>query len=156
VSSLALAGAISGAIGALTGVTSLGWQIRTSRREGHDVVVTCTNSFPIFNNPDGSQRMGDHMVTVAANNRGRSPVDVTGWGLQGPNKMTIYTANPVLWSTRLPHRLQPGSGAEFHVGADELRRTCREQGWPYKDVKGYVSLGDGTRRTSRKGVPLAD
>jgi hypothetical protein len=136
--------------GVVLGVLSLGWQAWTWARSGPVVKVEASSSFPIY---DG--HMGEHHVSVKAINRGRAPATITGWGIGFPDGGGLFVPTQLSWSTRLPHRLEPHSSAEFHVEAEEVRRTAHQKGVPYDKLKPWVRLADGTTVES-KGVPLAD
>ena len=99
---------------------------------------------------------GDWFVAVSAVNTGDRAVTITGWGVKLPGGRRMVVMQPPNWSTPVPHRLEPDAeAARFLVHADELFRLQREQGIPFKDMKGYVTLADGTEVKADLGVPLA-
>jgi hypothetical protein len=62
--------------------------------------------------------------------------------------------SPLPWSTRLPHRLESETSADFHVEADEVRRACVEQGVRVGQLRPYITLATG-KRVFGDGVPVA-
>lgn len=137
-------------VGALTGPAALGWQVYSWRRSGSRVVVTCRNTLPML--PSGPDTW---FVAVQARNDGRLATTVESWGFRMHGTgMDIGNLRPQSWSDRTPHRLEPGASASFHLEADEIRRIAREHGVPLSRVKGWVRLGDGKLRESRRPVPI--
>lgn len=128
---------------------------RSTRRPKARIKVQVTNMIPTYNMPDGSQRAGDWFVAVSAVNTGDRAVTITGWGVKLPGDRRMVVMEPPNWSTPVPHRLEPDAEAtRFLVPADELLRLEREQGIPFKQMKGYVTLADGTEVKAGRGVPL--
>ena len=158
VETLAIIGAVTGVVGALTGVASLGWQVVTQRRSGRLVDVTCAYHVPVYG-PPGAQQLGDdHQVAVKVTNAGGSPVTVTNYGVSMDGKTSgenLFVTAPVPWSARLPCLVEPGGKpAELLVPVDELRRVHQEKGIPFDRMRPWVDLGDGRRVFSKRTVPL--
>jgi hypothetical protein len=149
VEALAIIGAITGVVGALTGVASLGWQVITQRRSGRLVNVTCSYDIPL---------RGDDQVAVKVTNAGGAPVTVTNYGvsLDGKErKENLFVTAPAPWSMRLPFSVEPGGQpAELLVPVDGLRHVHQERGIPFRRMRPWVDLGDGRRVYSKRTVPL--
>ena len=62
---------------------------------------------------------------------------------------------PLPFSERLPARVEPHSGASFHMAGDLLRNHAAEQGVPFKKMRPWVQPAFGKRIYAKKGVPLA-
>ncbi|WP_415962031.1 hypothetical protein [Streptomyces sp. 021-4] len=123
---------------------------------GPEITVRVINMIPTYEQPDGSSTLGDHFVGVTAANTGGRPATVTGWGVKLPGNRRMVLTKPVHWSTSLPHQLTPGGApAHFVVQADELRHLERTQGIPYKAMRPYITLADGTEILGDQSVPLA-
>lgn len=150
---MALAALIVSVLALLVAAASLVWQVTSWRRSGPRVKVETANSFPVFDRLDGGRDLGDHHVEVKAYNRGRAPVTLTAWGLQLPGGRTAISRGTA-WSAPMPHRLEPGAEAGWHLPADEVRAVCAEQGVTFRQVRGFVALAGGKRVRAGKPVPL--
>jgi hypothetical protein len=158
VEALAVIGAATGIVGALTGVASLGWQVVTHRRSGRLVDVTCSYSIPVYG-PPGAQELGDnHQVAIKVTNAGGAPVTVTNYGVSmdgGKGDENLFVTTPVPWSRRVPCAVEPGGEpAELLVPVDELRHMHQQKGIPFSRMRPWVDLGDGRRVYSNRTVPL--
>jgi hypothetical protein len=158
VETLAIIGAITGVVGALTGVASLGWQVVIQRRSGRLVDVTCSYHIPVHGPPGAPQFRNDDQVAVKVTNAGGAPVTVTNYGVSMDGKQrkdNLFVMAPVPWSTRLPFSVEPGGQpAELLVPVDELRHVHQERGIPFSRMRPWVDLGDGRRVYSNRSVPL--
>jgi hypothetical protein len=150
---MALAALIVSVLALVVAASSLVWQVISWRRSGPQVKVETANSFPVFDEPGGRRDLGDHHVEVKAYNGGRAPVTLTAWGLQLPGGRTAISRGTA-WSSPMPHRLEPGAEAGWHMSADEVRAVCAEQGVTFRQVHGFVTLAGGERVRARKPVPL--
>jgi hypothetical protein len=152
VEALAIIGAITGVVGALTGVASLGWQVVTQRRSGRLVNVNCSYAIPAYGPP------GAHQVAITVTNAGGAPVTVTNYGVSMDGKQrkdNVFVMAPARWSTRLPFSIEPGgTPAELLVPVDDLRLEHQERGIPFDRMRPWVDLGDGRRVFSKRAVPL--
>lgn len=123
---------------------------------GPRVLVKVSNSMPVYDLPDGSQRVGDHFVSVEAVNVGDQPIAITSWGIELPGDRRLVVTRGENWATPLPHVLTPGAPpAQFLARADELRRVERAQRIPFEQMRPYVGLADGTVIHADRSVPLA-
>jgi hypothetical protein len=148
---MVIAGLILGIIGAITGVAALAWQIITWRQSGAVVAVTAHQAFPAY-----GDQLGEPHVNVSARNSGRSLVTVNGWGLRLPNGRTMVNLNPVLWSSPLPHRLEPGADGSWYMPTHEIARFCAEHGVRQQGMIAFVNLADGrTISAKERGIGLA-
>ncbi|MGH7158174.1 MAG: hypothetical protein ACREGD_03855 [Candidatus Saccharimonadales bacterium] len=126
------------------------------KASGHQVKVTVSNGFPVYDLPSGRQEPGDHFVMVDVVNLGDRPIAITGWGIKLPGDKRMVITRPPNWSTPLPHVLRPGEPpARFAMPADEVRRAERERGIAYEDMWPYVALADGQEIRANKSVLLA-
>lgn len=137
-------------LGAFTGIAALVWQIFTWRRLGHRVRVSAGYSIMIYGDVPGD----DDQVCISARNEGTSAVTVTNWGIRVANGEHAQKVRPFPGSDTTPHRLEPGSEANFYFPVGELRDYNGRTGFPYSRMKPYVKLA--TRQTvfSNMGVPL--
>jgi hypothetical protein len=111
VEALAIIGAITGVVGALTGIASLGWQVVTQRRSGRLVNVNCTYNIPAYVGPGGQPVFADDQVAIKVTNAGGAPVTVTNYGVSmdgKERKANLFVMAPVASSTRLPFSVEPG------------------------------------------------
>lgn len=156
---LGVIGAVSGGVGALTGVISLGWQVHTHRRSGRVVRVTCGNEIPVYDLPDGSRDTGDHFVAIYVHNAGGASVHVLNYGVSVGGRKSgknLFVTDPPSWATRLPASVEPGGEpVRLLVPADELRRLHEAGGISYRQMLPWVELGDGRRVYANRPVPLA-
>ena len=53
------------------------------------LTVVVGNEFPVFNQPDGSSRLGDHLVGVTVRNGAGAQVRAVGFGLHLPGDSTL-------------------------------------------------------------------
>ena len=119
------------------------------------IVLRVYNAIPTYDLPDGGMTAEGHFVAVDVANNGERTVTVMGWGVKLPGDRRVVVYRPVNWSTRLPHRLEPGAEpARLVIPADELFQLEREQGIAFTDMIPYVTLADGTELTADGGVPL--
>ena len=87
--------------------------------------------------------IGELHVTIAAHNRGGSPVQVTGWGFDTPTGHTLVNVTPVEGSASMPHVLANGSQASWHMPWAGLEENCKELGVAVESLRARVSLGTG-------------
>jgi diadenosine tetraphosphatase ApaH/serine/threonine PP2A family protein phosphatase len=160
---LAVIGATSGLVGALTGVTSLAWQIVTHRRSGRWVEVASSFLIPVYGPTHAPEFHDDNQVAVTVTNRGGAPVTVTNCGVmmrkawsrdKGDNMFVLERPR---WATQLPAVAEPGGKpVQVLVPVDDLRRIRQERDIPFRRMRAWVDLGDGRRVYSSNTVPLAD
>jgi hypothetical protein len=132
-------------VGAFAGVGALLWQVVTWRRSSHNVRVA--NSRAWFTYPNG--RMGEQLVCITAYNTGSGAVTLTGWGVE-IGKQNAIMVQPLVGSTPLPHRLDSGAEANFHMPADAIREYHERDGIDYRDMRPWVQLATGKKVYSRK------
>ncbi len=155
---LAVIGAVTGIVGALTGVASLFWQIVVHRRSGRLVLVESSYMIPVYGPPHAPEFHDDDQVAIAVSNRGGAPVTVTNYGVAMDGKRSknnLYVMDRPVWGTTLPASVEPGGEpAQLLVPVAELRRAHQESGIPFRKMRPWVDLGDGRRVYSKKAVPL--
>jgi hypothetical protein len=138
-------------IGAVAGLGSLAWQVVTWGQSGPVVAVTARQLFPTY-----GDHVGDAHMSVTASNSGRSPVTVKGWGLRLPDGQAMIMTTNLPWSDSLPHRLEPGADASWHMPTAEVQKFCADQGIRHQDMTAYVNLADGrTINAKERGIGLA-
>ncbi len=140
-------------VGAITGIVSLWWQIRTRRRGAHNVRVTVTAALPIP--PFGD---ADWQVCVSPANIGATPVAITGWGLEMPKKRgTLVQTQFSPFSDNLPHMLQPGTSINLFWPQDHVRLAIQTHASDLtaSQLRAFVRLGTGeTVYAKGTGVPV--
>lgn len=130
-----------------------------SRRPAkHETVwVDVSNSIPVFDLPDGTKELGEHLVGVEVHNGSTRPVKVVSWGIKLPGDRKLFVPTPTThWEPRLPHWVQPGDEAEWFVEAEELRHQQATLGCRFDQMIPYVRLADGRELMSEKAVLLAE
>ncbi|WP_188422829.1 hypothetical protein [Mycetocola zhadangensis] len=137
-------------IGALTGVAALVWQVATWRKSTHNVKVRAENRWIAY--ADGS--LSEDLVCVIAHNTGSGAVTIENWGIAVRKHGNLAAIRPHPQSAILPHRLEPGASAAFHIEANSLRQKSSERGVPFGQMKPWVRLGTGQRILAGRGVPL--
>lgn len=137
-------------IGTLLSLLSLSWQAFTWSRSGAVIRVTASNSFPVF-----GEELGNHHVTVTAVNKGRAATTLTHWGIDMGNGSNAVVLEPLPWSTQLPHRLEPGAEAAFHIPAAELRNYHQQTKRPFSLMRPWVSRAGSQKTFGKSGLPLA-
>jgi hypothetical protein len=121
-----------------------------------DLRVEVSNIFPVFDQIDGSQTLGDLLIGVTLRNGTEHSVKVTGWGVQLPGGDKVVVMRPTtVWEPRLPHWVPASDEATWHFDPDEIRRISAERGAAFKKMRAYVGLADGRTVWAAKGVPLA-
>lgn len=127
-------------------VISVSWQVWTWRYGGPVVKVTTSLGFTI-DDP------GLEFIVITVSNAGRSPVTVTGYGLALPDKGGNFVpVRPLPITPRLPHRLEAGADASFHLLRDEVRGTVAKNCGGTADLRAFATLGTG--QTARAKKPL--
>lgn len=144
--------ALVGIAGGLAGVVSLAWQITTWRRSGHNVRVTTAQAW--FGYPTGT--VSNDMLAVTARNVGSAAVTVVGWGIELPGtRENLTVLQPIVGSTPIPHRLEPGDELCVHVAAEDLRIARVERRTEFAQMRAWVRLGSGERIYARRGVQVS-
>jgi hypothetical protein len=139
-------------IGAVTGVGSLAWQVVAFTQSGPRVNVTAFQALLMGGGSDAD----DWHVNVTAFNSGRAPVTVKGWGFRMPNGKAIHMISNLSLSASLPHRLEPGSDANWYMPTAEVQRYCTQLGVRHQDITAYVNLADAsTVNAKKRGIGLA-
>jgi hypothetical protein len=129
---------ILAAIGAITGVPSLGWQVYIWSASGPRVRVEIANAFPVY-----GSTMGEHCFSVKAINDGRAPAVIQGWGLRAPNGQDLVVINPLPFSEKLPSTLDPGSSTTYFIEASDVSKMCKELNVAVADMAPWVRLATG-------------
>ncbi|GAA4726316.1 hypothetical protein GCM10023350_06310 [Nocardioides endophyticus] len=98
------------------------------------------------------QGFDSFVVVVRGRNRGRMPVDVTGFDVAIDSGASFgfpgWNINPTL-----PHRLEPGSSATFCIpleNIDKLVRVSNQTLGSTRLVRGRLDLGTGQTVVSKK------
>lgn len=150
---LALLGVITGAVGTMTGVVALAWQIITHRQSGCLVSVESAYAMPVYGPTDAPWFEDDDQVVVRLINRGGAPVTVTNYGVSmdgKSNKRNLFVPAPPSWARRLPLTVEPGGQpAELYVPVADLRNAHSQHQVRYQKMRPWVELGDGRRIYSR-------
>lgn len=134
-------------LGLVLSLLSLLWQGYTWRRNGAVLRVKVTNSFPVY-----GDQLGDHYVTVTVVNEGRAATTVTGWGIDMGGHGNLTHLTPVSWSTQLPHRLEAGAEASFHMPADGIRHHRAATGMAYSSMVPWVRSAGDRRHVAKAGL----
>lgn len=155
---LAIIGTLTGAVGALTGVVSLAWQIVVHRRSGRLVSVESSYMTPVYGPPHAPEFRDDDQVSISIRNRGGAPVTVTNYGVAmggKGSKNNLFVIDRPSWATKLPTSVEPGGDpAQMMVPVLELRKAHQEYGIPFSKMRPWVDLGDGRRVYSKRAIPL--
>ncbi len=119
------------------------------------VSVVASNDFLVYDQPDGSKDLGDHLVGVTLRNGGPDRVKVTSWGLILPgNRRVVATGRLSPIEPLLPHWVEPGDHAEWFLEAGEMRRQKAALGCRFRQMVPYVTLADGRELRAKRGLPL--
>lgn len=150
---LAVIGAVTGVIAALTGIL----QIIAHRKSGRVVSVESSYWIPIYGPPNRPEFHDDDQVAVIVYNRGGAPVTVTNYGvaLGGKrSKKNLFVVDRPSWATGLPTSVEPGGEpAHLMVPIAQLRKVQEAHGIPFRKMRPWVDLGDHRRIYSRNAVP---
>jgi hypothetical protein len=124
---------VLGAIGAITGVPALGWQVFTWRKSQAKLVVKAANAFPTY-----GDRLGDHHFSISVINEGGTATEVTGWGLRLPDGSSLIDFNPLPFSDK-PGRIEPHGRLTFFVEGAGVIQRCKERRISASDLRPYVT-----------------
>lgn len=155
---LAIIGAIIGAVGALAAVASLMWQMSVHRNSGRVVHVKSSYIIPVYGSNSATEFHGHDYVAVEVSNRGGKPVTVTNYGVGLGGKKpadNMFVLDRPIWATQLPAAVEPGGvPTQVLVPVNELRQAHSSRGIPFQKMVPWVDLGDGRRVYSTNAVPL--
>ena len=113
--SMEVASLVLGAIGTVTGIGALVWQVITWKHTGP--VVTVTGDVPIpYVGKTG-------VVRITAFNDGRSPVWIASCGLQDLNGELFFPGEPLQGSDELPYRLENGARGRWLINVPQSMDT---------------------------------
>lgn len=149
---VALVGLIIAVVAAVTGVASLWWQIVARRRGAHNVKVTVKAALVALSDDS----VTDWQVHVRPANIGASPVSVTGWGFELPDKRgSLYQIRRDHISKPLPHLLEPGTNIDLFMAQEGVREALSKSTPDVKPsaLRAYVTLGTGETIYAKRGVP---
>lgn len=107
---MAVAALVVALVGVVIASASLAWQVYSWRRTGPALKVSASNAL-VASGP----RTGVNLIQVKAVNRGRSSLQVTGWGFQLPDGSAWFGARQYRFSSPLPTTLDGGHEAAFFV-----------------------------------------
>jgi hypothetical protein len=139
-------------VGALTGVAALFWALFTWRRANHKIIVRRSQAWLTY--PDGN--LSADLVSVEARNTGLGAVTITSWGIEmGRSGQNMVVVNPIVGSTPLPHRLEPGAAMTMFVEAEALIHARDSRSIPLRKMKAWVSLATGQKVHAKRGVPVS-
>jgi hypothetical protein len=146
---LALFGAVTGLVGAVAGVGALVWQIVTWFGSNYNVKVSASESY-LIGGP-----YAPRWIQVKAINDGRAPVTIESWGITtaGKRSTRIMWASPASIDTPLPHRLERGASASFHIPVDALQAERAKKNLNYEQMIPFVRLATGREKFAKKGLP---
>jgi hypothetical protein len=124
--------------------------------DARTITVTPGSSFPVFDQADGSQDLGDHMVSVTIANTSDTRVSVKSWGISCGGGKNLFVTKPIRWDPPLPRWLEPGEDFSVHISAADVRRIHVDENIAYDEMVPWVTTGDGRTFRASRGVPLAD
>jgi hypothetical protein len=139
-------------IGTVTGVASFAWQMVSFQRSGPMVKINI--DYPRIGVYDKEAGKAIYTVRIKAFNAGRSPIQVTDWGVILPNDKSLnaypgdyvsdFLGNTKVskFSDSIPFRLKPGHCGMWFLTMDDIRRIRDE--YRVKKLTAFVSLADGT------------
>ena len=155
---IAIVGLVTGALGTMTGIASLIWQISAHRRTGRIVSVKTSYMMPVYGPPHAPEFREDDQVAIEVTNKGGAPVTVINYGVRlggrgsGTN-LFVPDRHPA--SSVLPATVNPGGEpVQVTVPVANLRRIGAERQIPFGRMRPWVDLGDGRRVYANKSVPL--
>jgi hypothetical protein len=137
-------------VGLVLSIVALAWQIMSWRLTGSVVRVVVSHGLGV----GGSW---PQLVAIEAMNVGRTPVSVHGWGFRLPDGRTLWPAvgHRGSWAgPAVPLTLDPGHSASWQVDAKSIRATLMDEALPNAELRGFVNLGTGEQRRSRKTIRL--
>lgn len=149
---IALVGLIIAVVAAVTGIASLWWQIVTRRRGAHNVKVTAKAALVALSDDS----VTDWQVNVRPANIGASPVSVTGWGFELPDKRgSLYQVRRDNISAPLPHVLEPGTSIDLFMAQEAVRDALSTNAPDVSPsaLRAYVTLATGQTVYAKRGVP---
>lgn len=138
-------------VGAATGVASLVWHMWAFSRTGPRVVVNVSGGVTSFR-PDNSHEL---ILIVEARNMGRSPCEITGWGLEFPDGQQYVQFKPVPGTTAVPSTIAGGHRGTWLVPMADLAEVPQLLTDDRIPVRGFVHLGSGDRIVSRRRYVVA-
>lgn len=122
-----------GAIGAVTGVPALGWQMFTWKRSQPHLVVKAAHAWPTY-----GDHVGDHHFSITVTNDGGAPTEVTGWGLRLPDGSSMVVPRPPNFSDQ-PGRIESHGHLTFYVEAVGVIERCKMSGIAVSSLRPYVT-----------------
>ena len=102
--------------------------------------------------------VGEHrVIAVSANNVGRAPVSLTGWGLRLPHGRDVVFFEQTPGSgPALPLTLQPGHEATWHMMLDAVVASLADRTSNRAfALHGFVRLGTGRTVLSKKKITIS-
>jgi hypothetical protein len=139
------------AIGAVTGVPALIWQIyaqiHTWRASAPNIHVTVANALPV-----GPTGVGGHHFSLTAVNHGGALTTINMWGLRLPNEGDLVLIQQLPFSDRLPAPVAPQASVTFYIEAQDVFDRCAQQGVKASQLRPWVRLATG-REVFGKNLP---
>ena len=152
-------GLVVGLVGILLAIAAWRWPRapQLTAPQAHERArVEVSNLFPVFDRPDGTRDVGDHIVGVTLRNGESRPLQVTGWGFLIPgDRRLVLPAPAVPWDPPLPAWVAAGGAETWNFPAGLVRAKQRDLACAFDELIGFVTLADGRELVADKGVPLA-
>ena len=120
-------------VGLCVAIAGFIWQWMSWKYEGPKVKVTASHGIVT------GEPAGKIYLSVTAVNVGRSPVELTGWGVELTSEYTVTSIPALLNSPTLPHTLNGGHQAKFTMDKDDLRQYVFQRGGLPQKVRSFVS-----------------
>ena len=155
---IAIVGLVTGALGTMTGIASLIWQISAHRGTGRVVSVKTSYMMPVYGPPHAPEFRDDDQVAIEVTNKGGAPVTVTNYGVRFGGRgsgTNLFVSDRHPASSALPAIVNPGGEpVQVMVPVADLRRISAGRQIPFSRMRPWVDLGDGRRVYANKSVPL--
>jgi len=143
---VALIGAITGSIGAITGIAALVWQAFTWRRSTHIVKVVTTWAYMVY----GDEMESLPYISINASNRGSGAVSIVMWWLRFPDGGNVIQMKDLPMNGRLPYRLEGGASVLFAMPVADVFARAKERDTSPRRMRGWVQLATGQRVRARR------
>lgn len=114
-------------------IASLVWQWVSWQFEGPKLKVRVSQGLWI------GDSSGETYWIITAVNVGRSPIELTGWGMELPSKNVIQIIGSSVSPTLLPHSLAGGHQAPFFMSQGDLSKHLTNNGGLPVKLRPFVS-----------------
>ncbi len=129
---------ILGAVGAASGIPSLGWQLFTWRASGPKIEVVTKYGFPTY-----GDRLGSQHLCITAVNTGRADATIASWGIRLPDGSNFILPRQLPWSTQLPAVIAPQSSRTFYIELVGVIELSRARGVEVSSLRPWIQLATG-------------